>query len=442
MGRLCSIPREREPGAGGWLAVRDVGLVLFIVAGGVALAGCSREAPRGGPIDVVVGFGESGNAPGQFGYPRAIDRDESGDVDTIWVIDKLARVQRIDAATGRALEDWRMPKFENGKPTGVTVWEGAGRGGERTSERANEGKEAPLLFVADTHEHRVVVFAIREARADGETITERPPIVATFGSYGEGDGEMVYPTDVCVVPTQDGRGIARVFVSEYGGNDRVSIWEPASESPSQREGFGVGEIPATSESVATEVADSPTPGPSLWEGGYSNWKFVGSFGTFGDSASKDNVQFSRPQTMSLTDDGSQLIIADACNHRVGVFTLEGELVRWIATRGPGAGPGQLAYPYAISTLGDGTIMVAEYGNNRLQRLDLATGDSLGIFGQAGRGKGQLSTPWSMTRVGDLLYVLDSGNSRVVALDVPRGRPDALTGGLASTQGDEGAGGAR
>jgi hypothetical protein len=139
--------------------------------------------------------------------------------------------------------------------------------------------------------------------------------------------------------------------------------------------------------------------------------------------------------MSLTDDGSQLIISDACNHRIGVFTLEGELVRWIATRGPGKEPGQVSYPYAIVPLGDGTIMVAEFGNNRLQRLDLATGDSLGIFGQAGRAKGQLSTPWSMTRVGDLLYVLDSGNSRVVALDVPRGRPEVLTGSLASTQGD-------
>jgi hypothetical protein len=248
---------------------------------------------------------------------------------------------------------------------------------------------------------------------------------------------MVYPTDVCVVPTADGKGIDKVFVSEYGGNDRVSIWIPAPESPSQREGFGVGE-PSTTDAPT----NPPTPDPSLREGRYANWKFLRSFGTFGDSPSKELVQFSRPQTMSLTYDGSQLLIADACNHRIGIFTLEGELVRWIATRGPGREPGQVAYPYAIVPLGDDTIMVAEFGNNRLQRLDLATGDSLGIFGQAGRAKGQLSTPWSMTRVGDLLYVLDSGNSRVVALDVPRGRPDALTGGLASTQGDEGAGGAR
>ena len=380
------------------------------------LTGCSREAPRGGPLDVVVGFGESGNAPGQFGYPRAIDRDESSGVDTIWIIDKLARVQRIDAKTGRALEAWRMPKFNKGKPTGVTVWEGGARrtASKRASEQASNGEGQPgqpLLFVVDTHEHRIMVFAIRPVPRDGETLTDLPPVVATFGSYGEGDGQMVYPTDVCVVPAADGTGIEKVFVTEYGGNDRVSIWVPDT---SQGGASGAG---------ASSASRS------------ANWKFVRSFGTFGDSAAKDNVQFSRPQTMSLTDDGSQLIISDACNHRIGVFTLEGELVRWIATRGPGKEPGQVSYPYAIVPLGDGTIMVAEFGNNRLQRLDLATGDSLGIFGQAGRAKGQLSTPWSMTRVGDLLYVLDSGNSRVVALDVPRGRPEVLTGSLASTQSD-------
>lgn len=402
----------------------------------VGLAGCSREAPKGGPLEVVVGFGESGNAPGQFGYPRAIDHDNSGGVETIWVIDKLARVQRLDAKSGRALEAWRMPKFDKGKPTGVTVWEGGGGevASKRASQHASEGDGKvgqPLLFVVDTHEHRIMAFAIRAVPAEGETLTDLPPVVATFGSYGEGDGQMVYPTDVCVVPTADGSGIEKVFVSEYGGNDRVSIWMP---DPSQMEGQGVGETSAT-DSPSAQPSGTPTPDLSHGEGRYARWKFVRSFGTFGDSPSKELVQFSRPQTMSLTDDGSQLIISDACNHRIGVFTLEGELVRWIATRGPGKEPGQVSYPYAIVPLGDGTIMVAEFGNNRLQRLDLATGDSLGLFGQAGRAKGQLSTPWSMTRVGDLLYVLDSGNSRVVALDVPRGRPEVLTGGLASTHGE-------
>jgi hypothetical protein len=415
MGSRWRIPRVNEPGAGVdaplqvqarvGASVALVPLVGALVVMSGVLAGCSREAPRGGPLEVVLGFGESGNAPGQFGYPRAIDHDESGGVDTIWVIDKLARVQRLDAKSGRALEAWRMPKFDKGKPTGVTVWEGSAseRTSERTSERASEQeglRGQPLLFVADTHEHRVMVFAIRPVPSADETLTDLPPVVATFGSYGEGDGQMVYPTDVCVVPTADRTGIEKVFVSEYGGNDRVSIW---------------------------------VPDPSHSEGRYAHWKFIRFFGTFGDSPGKELVQFSRPQTMSLTDDGSQLIISDACNHRIGVFTLEGELVRWIATRGPGKEPGQVSYPYAIVPLGDGTIMVAEFGNNRLQRLDLATGDSLGIFGQAGRAKGQLSTPWSMTRVGDLLYVLDSGNSRVVALDVPRGRPEVLTGSLASSQ---------
>lgn len=368
-----------------------------LIACGVACIGffgCSREAPVGGPLEVVAKLGESGSAPGQFGYPRCLDHDE----DSLWVIDKLARVQRLDPKTGDPLETWRTPKFDNGKPTGVTLW---------TPRNASQ----PLMFVADTHEHRVLVYGLTTSSEDkAKGLVEKPPtLVTTFGSYGTGDGQMIYPTDVCIVPAKDG-GIEKLFVSEYGDNDRISVWVPK----------------AVNESGA--AGSSPSPNPSRGEG-LLEFEYQSSFGTFGDGVSAESVQFSRPQCMALAtlkDAQRVLLVADACNHRIGVFTLEGKLLRWIRDpAGPSTKPGGFMYPYGVCDLEDGTAMVVEYGNCRLQRIDIETGESLGIFGERGRGQAQLSTPWAMTRMQDKLYVLDSGNSRIVVIDVPQGRPKPL-----------------
>jgi len=63
-------------------------------------------------------------------------------------------------------------------------------------------------------------------------------------------------------------------------------------------------------------------------------------------------------------------------------------------------------------LSDGTFVVAEYGNNRLQRFD-RTGRSLGVWGKAGRRQGQLAYPWAVVAApGDRLFVVDSGNNRI------------------------------
>jgi hypothetical protein len=74
----------------------------------------------------------------------------------------------------------------------------------------------------------------------------------------------------------------------------------------------------------------------------------------------------------------------------------------------------------VTILDDGSLMVVEFGNSRVQRIDLATGKSLGIMGQRGRLKGELATPWASAVVGETLFVLDSGNNRIVGFDVPRG----------------------
>ncbi len=369
----CGWGRRAEARGVGRCAIVAALVLGVVLAPAALMQGCSRAAPSGGPLVVTRTVGEVGTAPGQFSYPRCLDSDGK----TLWVIDKLARVQRLDPETGDSLGGWRMPQWQIGKPAGVTAWRAAG---------ASDADV--LVFVADTHYHRVMIYRAGPIDENGDD--ENSPtgeLVGQFGSFGAGPGQFIYTTKVAILPSADGSRIERLYVGEYGGNDRIGIWEPK------------------------------TPGGLDFE-------FKRTFGAFGGGREKEPLQFNRPQSLVVDVARRELIVSDACNHRVGRLTLEGELIAWYgggaSGQDPGQGPGEFNYPYGVTILDDGSLMVVEFGNSRVQRIDLATGKSLGIMGQRGRLKGELATPWASAVVGETLFVLDSGNNRIVGFDVPRG----------------------
>lgn len=328
--------------------------VLFAAAGG----GCGNSEAKAGTegghlLAVTRVFGEVGTSPGQFTYPRAIDSDGKN----LWIIDKSARVQRIDPETGHGTALWQMPEWEHGKPTGVTVGPPL------------PGMSDPfLLYVPDTHYFRVMVY-----RPPPETERGAGELVAKFGEYGNGPGQFIYVTDVALLTGADGRTIERIYVSEYGGNDRISVFDPT-------------------------------------------FKFLFAIGKPGDG---DGVEFSRPQSMQIDKERRRLIVTDACNHRVGLLTLDGQLVRWIGSPATaGEGQDSFSYPYGLILLGDGTALVSEFGNHRIHRVDYVEGKSLGTFGGPGRGRGQFTTPWGLATLGSSVFALDSGNERVEVFAKP------------------------
>ena len=333
-------------------------VVLACAAVCCAVTACDEEAKsdEAGRLTVRRVLGEPGRSPGQLMYPRGIAAAEG----QLWVVDKGARVQRIDPETGRGIRLFTTPKFDNGKPTGISL-------------APMPGADARLgLYVADTHEHRILVYDVTSG-------SDEP--VLEIGSMGTGEGEFTYPTDIAVLTDDAGR-VERIYVSEYGGHDRISVFSP-------------------------------------------ELKFLFEFGVFGVAHEQDNQEhravFDRPQSIAVDSQARELIVTDACNHRVGRFTLEGEHIAWIG----GGSTDLLRYPYGLELIGRRQVMVAEFGGNRVSRIDLETGEVLGVIGEPGRETGQLASPWGVAVIGDELFVLDSGNNRiqVVKLD-----GEAIAGG--------------
>ncbi len=279
-------------------------------------------------------FGRAGNLDGRFDYPRAVAID--ADRDRLYVVDKSARIQRF-SLDGEFQLAWSMPRFENGKPTGISI--------------APDGR----VVVADTHEHRIVIFS-----AEGE-------LLETHGRMGREPGEFIYPTDVVAGPE------GRWFVSEYGGNDRVQVFD-------------------------------------------DDWTPISVIGFAGEVDESDRPALSRPQSIAWDARRGELFIADAIHHRIVVTDADGVLRRVLG--GPGVEPGRFSYPYGLGILEDDSLLVIEFGANRVQRIHAEDGRCLAIEGGTGVEPGRLRYPWAIDVTNGVMAVLDSGNSRVLIGDPP------------------------
>jgi len=274
-----------------------------------------------------------------------------------------------------------MPRFSNGMPTGVTV----GVSMFDADEMA--------VYVPDTHEHRVLVYSLPLVAVDG--VEDEP--VFSFGVFGEGVGEFVYPTDVAVMVDEDGV-VEELLISEYGGNDRVSRYAVVRDGDG-----GVG------------------------------LEWIGQIGTASETidGSDGVVALSRPQSIGVWENDGvwELIILDSSHHRVGRVGMDGvggELIVWYESdHDPDFAA--MKFPYGVTVLDDGSALISEFGGNVVRRMDLATGMVIEMFGVGGRGDGELATPWSSTVVDGRLVILDSGNNRIQM--VPFGGAVRVAGGV-------------
>lgn len=212
-----------------------------------------------------------------------------------------------------------------------------------------------LVLVADTHYYRMLAFTLQ-----GELVESRQ----IGGTSGHGPGQFAFMTDVAC----DRHG--NYYIGEYSDSDRIQKFD-------------------------------------------SDGKFVCQWGGTG----REPEKYVRPQ--ALTIDGDTLFVADSGNHRVQRYDLSSEVPRWIDAWGQqGDQPGQFYYPYGISISRNKSILVCEYGNNRIQALS-PDGRPIGVWGTAGTEEGQLHNPWSLAIDSkDQVHVLDSSNHRVQRTWIP------------------------
>jgi uncharacterized protein (TIGR03437 family) len=153
---------------------------------------------------------------------------------------------------------------------------------------------------------------------------------------------------------------------------------------------------------------------------------------FADGAATTSAEFSSPQGLALDSSGN-LFVADVLNHVVRklsgstISTVAGSAVGVPNNYGANGNGGlainaQLNSPGGVAVDGSGNIFIADSGNNRIQRVDAATGivttvAGTGVAGFFGDGllakSAQLKLPLGIAvDTAGNLYITDTFNNRV------------------------------
>ena len=215
--------------------------------------------------------------------------------------------------------------------------------------------EDGLLYVADSANHRIVVF------------DEAGNVINSMGRYGlasdagGGEGTLNEPWGVAAGP--DGS----VFVADTW-NHRVVVFDAQGE-------------------------------------------FVRTWGSEG-AFSEDPMAFWGPRDIAVDADG-QVYVADTGNKRVLVFTPEGEFVRQIGEAG--VLEGQFEEPVGLAFDAEGNLYIADTWNRRVQVLT-PEGDYLREWPIEGWFAQTNERPYLDVAPGGTVLVADPEGSRVIAFD--------------------------
>jgi tripartite motif-containing protein 71 len=324
-----------------------ISLVWIIIGGSVA----SGET-------FLRTWGSFGSGDGQFNSPFgvAVQGEE------VFVVDFNHRVQ-VFKRDGTFLRTWGSFGPGNGQfmfPIGVAVQERGGvkegemRGKEEEEERGEEieregrGNE---VFVTDAGTppigHRVQVF------------DRRGTFLRTWGSFGSGDGQFMFPVGVAVQGDE-------VYVAD-SANFRVQVFD-------------------------------------------RNGTFLRKFGSFGSG----DGQFNGP--VGIAVQGNEVFVTDELNHRVEVFDRNGTFLRTWGSFG--LEDGQFLFTGGVAVQGN-EVYVVDYNDqnfpeslgNRVQVFD-RNGTFLRKFGSFGSGDGQFNGPFGVAVEGSKVFVVDRFNNRV------------------------------
>ena len=304
------------------------------------------------------------------------------------------------------------------------------------NEFAGTGFRNPVDMALGADDIVYVINRAYENRPDGVRITVctiNEDYVTEFGSYGEGDGQFIWPSSIALDKDEN------IYIADEWLN-RITVYDSNGEfirkwgEPGANQGEIDGPAGLAISGNSIYVSDSRNNRVQKFS---LDGKFESSFGESGDKAG----QFNMPWGIGLDNDGN-IYVTDWRNDRIQQFNSNGE---WQATFGTsGTAVGQFNRPNSVSVDTDGDIYVSDWLNDRIQILapdgrfiTQLTGDH--VLSQWGRDK--MSSNPDMIRQRQLAIthsadfdknfshptaVKVNAEGQVVILDSTRGRLQVYT----------------
>jgi DNA-binding beta-propeller fold protein YncE len=242
------------------------------------------------------------------------------------------------------------------------------------------------LYVVDTSLRRVHLFDTQ-----GDTYSFFPTAGTTLSSPVD---ITVDDADGLIFVTDSKQGVVKVF-SDLGKRFRSEFGSDIFRRPT-----GIAVNRSTSELLVVDTLRS-----KVFRFELPGLKPRGAFGGSG----KTNGLFHYPTLISTTTDGN-IVVTDALNFRVQVFSPEGRFLNRIG--GMGNRPGTFSRPKGVASDSDGNIYVVDALFDNVQMFD-ARGRLLMAFGAHGSGEGAFWLPSGIhIDRNDSIYISDSSNRRI------------------------------
>ena len=245
------------------------------------------------------------------------------------------------------------------------------------------GKDG-MLAVVDCSNNCVYIFGSQDQ------------VVKRFGTHGNGNGQFKFPTGVAF---DDDNHL--YVVDKY--NHWVQKFTIRGEYMLKFGNFGSSngqlQLPVgiTVHNKRVYVADQCNHRISVFQcdGNFSQ--------TIGQSG-----ELNRPYDVAVNN--NQLLVANTYGHCISIFTLDGNYINKFGKRGTGRG--DLSSPTSLTIDMYGSIIVTEYGNDRVSVFN-KDGVFIQCFGSKGSAEGQFSSPYGIAlSPNGSIYISDYGNKRI------------------------------
>ncbi len=271
---------------------------------------------------------------------------------------------------------------------------GSGAGKNQLCQPTGLGMVGDFLWVLEEGNHRIQVFSLDDFKSQG-----------FVGSYGSNPGEFIKPGGVAV--SEDGS----VFISD-SSNHRIQVFSSKGEFLYTFGSFGDGDGEFI---YPLAIALDPQDG-NLW---ISDWqshkvkvftrdgKFIKSFGKHGEKPG----EFNAPAGIVFDEEGC-LLVGEMGNSRIQFFSTKNEPEPIKIIGGEGDSDALFDSVCELHIGPDRRLYAVDLYNGRIQVFD-QSGKHLYNFGGLGTGAGEVKTPVGIAGNSEYLIVSDYHTPKVL-----------------------------